>query len=86
MKKRITALFLVLALAALALTGCGGSSGGTSAGDAAQSAAGSQTDSAASSGDLFHLRVAYSPSLCQAPLHVAVEKGFFADEGIEEDP
>ena len=83
MKKRITALFLVLALAALALTGCGGSSGGTSAGDAAQSAAGSQTDSAASSGDLFHLRVAYSPSLCQAPLHVAVEKGFFADEGID---
>ncbi|MCB7318953.1 ABC transporter substrate-binding protein [Lacrimispora sp. 210928-DFI.3.58] len=34
-------------------------------------------------GELFHLRVAYSPSLCQAPLHVAVEKGFFADEGID---
>lgn len=31
----------------------------------------------------FHLRLAYSPSLCQAPLHVAVEKGFFAAEGID---
>ena len=34
-------------------------------------------------GKPFHLRLAYSPSLCQAPLHVAVEKGFFAAEGIE---
>ncbi len=31
----------------------------------------------------FHLRLAYSPSLCQAPLHIAVEKGFFAAEGIQ---
>lgn len=31
----------------------------------------------------FHLRIAYSPSLCQAPLHIAVEKGFFEAEGIE---
>ena len=33
--------------------------------------------------NLFHLKIAYSPSLCQAPLHVAVEKGFFEDEGID---
>lgn len=29
-----------------------------------------------------HLRIAYSPSLCQAPLHVAIELGFFEEEGI----
>ena len=33
--------------------------------------------------ELFPLRVAYSPSLCQAPLHVAVELGFFEQEGID---
>ncbi len=30
----------------------------------------------------FHLRIAYSPSLCQAPLHLAVELGFLEEEGI----
>ncbi len=33
--------------------------------------------------DPYHLRVAYSPHLCQAPLHIAVEKGFFEAEGIK---
>ena len=33
--------------------------------------------------DPYHLRIAYSPSLCQAPLHIAVEKGFFEAEGIK---
>ncbi|MBS7328715.1 MAG: ABC transporter substrate-binding protein [Oxalobacter sp.] len=30
-----------------------------------------------------HLKLAYSPSLCHIPLHIAVEKGFFKAEGIE---
>lgn len=30
-----------------------------------------------------HLKIAYSPSLCHIPLHIAVEKGFFKAEGIE---
>ena len=33
--------------------------------------------------DPYQLRIAYSPSLCQAPLHLAVEKGFFEAEGIK---
>ncbi len=33
--------------------------------------------------DPHHLRIAYSPALCQAPLHIAVEKGFFEAEGIK---
>ena len=31
----------------------------------------------------YHLKIAYSPSLCQAPLHIAVELGFFEAEGID---
>ncbi|MBQ8977455.1 MAG: ABC transporter substrate-binding protein [Succinivibrionaceae bacterium] len=30
----------------------------------------------------FHLKIAYSPSLCQAPLHLALELGFLEEEGI----
>ncbi len=76
MKKRI--LTLLLALTLTGLTACGAGSG-TAQSDTAQ-------DSAAQTGadtEPFHLRVAYSPSLCQAPLHLAVELGFFEAEGID---
>lgn len=33
--------------------------------------------------DLNHVKIAYSPNLCQAPLHIAVEKGFFEAEGVK---
>ena len=56
----------------------------TAADQSAQAPASQTSDSAAAeTGEPFHLRSAYSPSLCQAPLHIAVEKGFFADEGID---
>jgi NitT/TauT family transport system substrate-binding protein len=29
------------------------------------------------------LKVGYGGSLCEGPLHIAIEKGFFADEGLE---
>lgn len=66
MKKRI--LSLLLAASTLALSACG-----------AQPASSAQSGASASGGDgsPYHLRIAYSPSLCQAPLHIAVEKGFF---------
>lgn len=72
MKKRI--LSLLLAASTLALGACG-----------AQPASSARSGASASAGDgsLYHLRIAYSPSLCQAPLHIAVEKGFFEDEGID---
>lgn len=31
----------------------------------------------------YRLKLGYSPSVCQAPLHMAVEKGFLAAEGLE---
>lgn len=80
MKNRV--LSLLLASAFFLLTACGAQPASENTADAAQDAAASASADGAS-GDLFHLRVAYSPSLCQAPLHIAVEKGFFKEEGID---
>ncbi|WP_245867765.1 hypothetical protein SPSIL_011750 [Sporomusa silvacetica DSM 10669] len=33
----------------------------------------------------FVLKIGYMGSLCEAPLHMAVEKGFFAEEGLHVD-
>ena len=30
-----------------------------------------------------HLRIAYSPALCSAPLYIGIEKGFFAEENLD---
>lgn len=35
--------------------------------------------------DEFVLKIGYTGSLCEAPVHVAVEKGFFAEEGLKVD-
>ena len=72
---RILPLFLLAALV-FTLAACGSQSGDTTAAD-------TSSDTSTSDSGLYHLRIAYSPSLCQAPLHIAVEKGFFEAEGIE---
>lgn len=74
---RILPLFLLAALL-FTLAACGSQSSDSTAADTAPNSSASTGDSS-----LYHLRIAYSPSLCQAPLHVAVEKGFFEAEGIE---
>ncbi|MDU4960462.1 MAG: ABC transporter substrate-binding protein [Sporomusaceae bacterium] len=33
----------------------------------------------------FVLKIGYSGSLCEAPVHMALEKGFFAEEGLKVD-
>ena len=58
----------------LGLAGCGGQAGNGS-GSAAKSAS-AQTETKT------NMRVAYSPSLCEASTLVAYEKGFFQEEGI----
>ena len=76
-KKRIFRILPLFQLATLVFTlaACGNQSGDTSAAPS--------SDSSSGDSGLYHLRIAYSPSLCQAPLHIAVEKGFFEAEGIE---
>ena len=68
-----TASGLLAAALTLSLTACGGSSSNSDASAAAGSA-----DSGAT-----HLRFAYHGSLCGAPLYIAQENGFFADENLE---
>lgn len=57
---------------ALSLSACGGSS----------SADSSAADGASDSGTT-HLRLIYSPSLCAAPMYIAIENGYFEDEGLD---
>lgn len=65
---------LLAAALTLSLTACGGSSSNSDASAAA--------DSTSDSG-VTHLRLAYHGSLCGAPLYIAQENGFFADENLE---
>lgn len=82
MKTKTKLLSTLLALLLLgSLTACGSQTAAD--GSAATTSAGSPASQSAAGSEPFHLKVAYSPSVCQAPLHVAVEKGFFADEGID---
>ena len=64
---------LLAAALTLSLTACGGSSSNSDASTAADSA-----DSGAT-----HLRLIYSPSLCAAPMYIAIENGYFEDEGLD---
>ena len=58
---------------ALSLSACGSSS--TASSDAS-------ADGASDSGTT-HLRLIYSPSLCAAPMYIAIENGYFEDEGLD---
>ena len=57
---------------ALSLSACGGSSASSDA----------SADGASDSGTT-HLRLIYSPSLCAAPMYIAIENGYFEDEGLD---
>lgn len=56
---------------ALSLSACGSSSTDSSAADGA------------SDSGTPHLRLIYSPSLCAAPMYIAIENGYFEDEGLD---
>lgn len=63
---------VLAATLALSLSACGSSS----------SADSSAADGASDSGTT-HLRLIYSPSLCAAPMYIAIENGYFEDEGLD---
>lgn len=60
-------LFTILLLAALLFTGCGGTENSTADGN----------------GDDLVLKIAYNNSLCEAPIQMGAEKGFFEAEGLK---
>ena len=53
-----------------------------SASGSSSSADSSAADGASDSGTT-HLRLIYSPSLCAAPMYIAIENGYFEDEGLD---
>lgn len=84
MKKNIFTPLLALLLL-ISLAACGGNTpaSGSPGSGSAPSGADAQNANSGQQAGLYHLKIAYSPSLCQAPLHIAVEKGFFEAEGID---
>ena len=88
---RLVSVRLAAILIAAALAGCGSASTsstptpsatpGASSASPSASETPSQTPEATNSD--FVLRVGYGGSLCEAPLHMAVEKGFFEAEGLK---
>ena len=77
MKKKLLSIILAGTLILSAITGCGssGSAGGT---DSADSSSGTQ--------EYKYGKIdipALDGSLCGAPIYIAYEKGFFAEEGIQ---
>lgn len=67
MKKTVTKLSALLMSALLLFTGCG---------ENTKSAVGENDDD-------FVLKIAYNNSLCEAPIQMGVEKGFFEAEGLK---
>lgn len=85
-KGRLLALLLTFALMMALLSACSSSTPASTptpeaSGTAAATPSPSQTS--AKPEDDFTLRIGYGGSLCEAPLHMAVEKGFFEEEGLK---
>lgn len=81
MKKKILTLALATSVIVASLTGCG-STGGT----AQQQSDSSTQESSSASTDYKFGKIdipALDGSLCGAPIYIAYEKGFFAEEGID---
>lgn len=76
MNRKMKAVLAVAVLAAaVSAAGCGGTAKSGNASSASSSAAAEKTAKT-------NMKVAYSPSLCEASTVVAYEKGFFEAEGI----
>ena len=93
MKTKIVSIVLVITLMMVTVAGCGKKSqstrgesqGSASAEDGEEAAQASNEDTAGNTGkgeDDYTIKVGYGGSLCEAPIHIAYEKGFFKDEGI----
>jgi len=81
--KLLQSVILALAVLSLLLSACASQPSssdspapqGSSAPASAQQAGGQESE--------YVLRIGWSGSLCEAPLHMAVEKGFFEEEGLK---
>lgn len=69
MKKRLTAVFLIVSMAAAVLSGCSSKDGGK------------QDAGLSGSAKVVLNEVAHS--IFYAPMYAAIEEGYFAEEGID---
>ena len=79
--RRILPILLTVAIMMATLAGC--SAATPAAPTAAPAVSGTPSDQTAGTADDFVLRIGYGGNLCEAPLHIAVEKGFFDEEGLK---
>ena len=68
MKKKLIGITVIAAMTVSLLAGCGASE--------------QNNVSEADSNGEYVVKVGYSPALCHAPIHIAVENGYFAEEGL----
>lgn len=80
--RRVLPVVLTGALILTSLAGCASSNQTAGAPAPQGSTAGTQTASTAQHPD-YVLKIAYGGSLCEAPLHMAIEKGFLDQEGLK---
>ncbi len=82
-KGRLLALLLTFTLAVALLAACSSSApASTPSSDPSGTATPSSSPSEKTEEEIT-LRIGYGGSLCEAPLHMAVEKGFFDEEGLK---
>jgi NitT/TauT family transport system substrate-binding protein len=79
MKVLIKISALILA-AALSLSACGKTE--TEMADCCEGETNSEHQTMNTSSGETNIRVSYATALCHAPLHIAIEKGYFAEEGL----
>ncbi|MBQ9605450.1 MAG: ABC transporter substrate-binding protein [Firmicutes bacterium] len=80
MKKFITSLLSITLLAGC-LTACGGNEQAAPAGGTPSESGAEQT--AENAADDYVLKIGYGGGLCEAPLHIAVENGYFDKVGLK---
>lgn len=86
LKKKIASILALLLVVPLLFTACTQTPDSTASGSVTESSDETGTgisDNASHNNNSYVLKVGYGGSLCEAPLHIAVEKGFFEEEGLE---
>ncbi len=75
MKKKLISMILCVSMAAAMMIGCGSNS------DSKTETSSSKSDS--SDDEDYTVQVPYYSSLCSAPFHIAIEKGYFDEVGLK---
>lgn len=73
MKKKLISMILCVSMAASLMIGCGSSN---------ESSSEASKEAAATEEEAYEVQIPYYSSLCSAPFHIAIEKGYFDEVGL----